>query len=218
VDIELILKVWVFFAKAALVTVEVSALACALGLALGLIGALGKLSDYRALRYPATVYVSAFRGTPCLVQLFIIYFGGPQIGLNLEPFAAGVLGLGLNIGAYMSESIRGAIVAVDRGQWDAARSLGLRYLPTVRLVILPQAAALMIRPLGVNTVALIKGSALVSAISVVELTYTAHRFISSTYKPFEMFALSAFFYLIIITVVTRAIRALDERYAVQGHG
>jgi polar amino acid transport system permease protein len=213
-DVALILKVWFFFAEAALVTVEISALACLLGLAMGFLGALGKLSSYKVLRYPARVYVSAFRGTPCLIQLFVIYFGGPQIGLNLDPFAAGVLGLGLNIGAYMSESIRGGIIAVNEGQWDAARALGLRYMPTMRKVILPQAARLMIRPLGINTVALIKGSALVSAISVVELTYTAHRFISSTYKPFEMFALSAFFYLVIITVVTRGISALDRRYAI----
>jgi polar amino acid transport system permease protein len=212
-DVDLILKVWIFFAKAAVVTVEISALSCVLGLVLGFVAALGKLSPNRAYRYPATAYVSAFRGTPCLIQLFIIYFGGPQIGLDLEPFAAGVLGLGLNIGAYMTESIRGAIVAVDEGQWDAARSLGLKYLPTIRKVILPQAARLMIRPLGINTVALIKGSALVSAISVVELTYTAHRFISSTYKPFEMFTLSAFFYLLIISVVSRAVNVLDRRYA-----
>ncbi len=213
-DIALISKIWIFFAQAALVTVEISALACVLGLAMGLAGALGKLSPNRFVRYPAIAYVSVFRGTPCLVQLFVIYFGGPQIGLNLEPFAAGVLGLGLNIGAYMSESIRGGIVAVKKGQWDAARALGLRYVPTMFKVILPQAARLMIRPLGVNTVALVKGSALVSAISVVELTYTAHRFISSTYKPFEMFTLSAFFYLVIVTVVTRGIAALDRRYAI----
>lgn len=212
-DIDLILRVWFFFAQAALVTVAISALACLLGLALGFAAALGRLSESRLASLPARAYVSAFRGTPCLVQLFIIYFGGPQIGLNLEPFAAGVLGLGLNIGAYMSESIRGAIVAVPKGQWDASMSVGLRRLQAMRLVVLPQAARLMIRPLGVNTVALVKGSALVSAISVVELTYTAHRFISSTYKPFEMFTLSAVFYLAIITVVTRGVEFLDRRYA-----
>lgn len=212
-DLSLALRVLPFFAEAAVTTVVISALACVLGLAMGLAAALARLSANRFVSLPARAYVSVFRGTPCLVQLFLIYFGGPQIGLNLEPFAAGVLGLGLNIGAYMSESIRGAIVAVPKGQWDAAMSLGLRRPVILRLVVLPQAARLMIRPLGVNTVALVKGSALVSAISVVELTYTAHRFISSTYKPFEMFTLSAIFYLAIISLVSQAVALLDRRCA-----
>ena len=145
----------------------------------------------------------------------MIYFGGPQIGLQLEPFAAGVLGLGINIGAYMTESIRGAIQAVERGQTEAARSLGLSKGQTMRKIILPQAACLMIRPLGVNTIALIKGSSLVSAISVLELTYTAHRYISSTYRPFEMFMLSAMFYLLIITIASFMIQQLDRHFVLQ---
>ena len=214
-DLDLIVRVFGFFAQAAWVTVEISVLALAVGLCVGFSAALAKISDHAALSLPARVYVSVFRGTPALVQLFVIYFGGPQIGLQLEPFEAGVLGLGLNIGAYMTESIRGAIVAVDRGQNEAARCLGLGRLQAMRKVILPQAARLMIRPLGVNSIALIKGSALVSAISVVELTYTAHRYISSTYRPFEMFMLSAAFYLIIITVASQLIRTLDARFALR---
>jgi polar amino acid transport system permease protein len=115
----------------------------------------------------------------------------------------------------MTESIRGAIQAVDRGQTEAARSLGLSKGQTMRKVILPQAACLMIRPLGVNTIALIKGSSLVSAISVLELTYTAHRYISSTYRPFEMFMLSAMFYLLIITIASFLIQQLDRRFVLQ---
>ena len=214
-DYELMARVLVYFAKAAWVTVEVSLLSVCLGLGLGLPAALCKLSPNRWLQIPARIYVSVFRGTPCLIQLFVIYFGGPQIGLQLEPFAAGVLGLGINIGAYMTESIRGAILAVDRGQTEASRSLGLSKGQTIRKVILPQAACLMIRPLGVNTIALIKGSSLVSAISVLELTYTAHRYISSTYRPFEMFMLSAIFYLLIITVASFLIQKLDQRFVLQ---
>jgi polar amino acid transport system permease protein len=147
------------------------------------------------------------------VQLFVLYFGGPQIGLELEPYAAGVIGLGLNIGAYMAESIRGAIAGVDRGQDEAARSIGFGRGQTLRLIILPQAARLMIRPLGVNAVALVKGSALVSTISVVELTYTAQRFISSTYKPFEIFAVAAVIYMVIVYVVASIVDLLDKRFA-----
>lgn len=215
-DFGLIRRVWWFFAEAAVVTVEVSALAILLGLGLGFLGALGKLSDHAALRWPANAYVSVFRGTPALIQLFLLYFGGPQVGIHLEPFAAGVIGLGINIGAYMTESIRGAIVAVERGQTEAARCLGLGKAQAMRNVILPQAARLMVRPLGVNAIALIKGSAIVSAISVVELTYTAHRFISSTYKPFEMFALSAVFYLVIVSAASYLVDTADRRFALKG--
>jgi polar amino acid transport system permease protein len=212
-DFALMGRVFFYFVQAAWVTVEVSFLALCLGLCLGFIAALGKLSPNPLIRTPARIYVSIFRGTPCLIQLFLIYFGGPQVGLQLDPFQAGVLGLGINIGAYMAESIRGAILAVERGQMEAARSLGLSKSQAMRKVILPQAAALMIRPLGVNTLALVKGSSLVSAISVLELTYTADRYISSTYRPFEMFTLAAGFYLVIISISSFAIRELDRRYA-----
>lgn len=166
-------KVAPFFVEAAWLTVRISFLALALGLILAGLGAAARLSRHPVPAAIGAVYVSVFRGTPALIQLFVLYFGGPQLGVNLDPFAAGVIGLGVNIGAYMTETIRGALLAVDRGQAEAARSLGLGRFQALRKVVLPQAARLMIRPLGVNAVALIKGSALVSAISVVELTYTA---------------------------------------------
>lgn len=209
-------RLWVFFAQASLVTLQISGAAILIGLCLGLIGALASLSRLALIRWPARAYVSVFRGTPALIQLFLLYFGGPQIGLELTAMTAGIVGLGLNIGAYMTESIRGAIVAVERGQMEAARCLGLNHRQAMQRVILPQAARLMIRPLGVNSVALIKGSAIVSTISVTELTYTAHRFISSTYQPFEMFFLAAVFYLIIISVFMRLVAYLDRRAALEG--
>ncbi|MDH6233989.1 polar amino acid transport system permease protein [Mesorhizobium soli] len=213
-DFALMQRVFPFFVEAALVTVEISALALALGLLVAALAAAAKLSRSRLLRVIGTVYVSVFRGTPCLIQLFVLYFGGPQIGINLEPFAAGVIGLGLNIGAYMAESIRGALLSVDRGQAEAARSIGFSRFQTLRKVVLPQAARLMIRPLGVNTVALVKGSALVSTISVVELTYTAQRFIGSTYKPFEIFGVAALLYMVVVYVVAKVVDLLDRRFAI----
>ena len=213
-DFALMQRVFPFFMEAALVTIEISALALLLGLAMAALAAAARLSRSGPRRWLGTAYVSVFRGTPCLIQLFLLYFGGPQVGINLDPFAAGVIGLGLNIGAYMTESVRGAILAVDRGQAEASRTIGFSRWQTTRLVVLPQAARLMIRPLGVNTIALIKGSALVSAISVVEMTYTAQRFISSTYKPFEIFAIAAVLYMIIIYVVARVVDHLDRRYAI----
>ena len=124
-DFGLMMKVAPFFVEAAIVTVQLSILSIALGLLMGALSAAGRLSDVLVFRMIAASYVSVFRGTPCLIQLFILYFGGPQVGINLDPFAAGAIGLGINIGAYMSETIRGAIVAVNRGQAEAARTLGL---------------------------------------------------------------------------------------------
>lgn len=212
-DLTLIQRTFPFFLEAAWITVQISVLALLLGFLVAIVLVAGRLSTVFLLRCLARLYISVFRGTPCLVQLFIIYFGGPQIGLELEPFTAGVIGLGLNIAAYMAESIRGAIANVDPGQAEAARSIGFGRNQTLWLVTLPQAAKLMIRPLGVNAVALIKGSALVSTISVVELSYTAQRFISSTYKPFEIFLVSALLYIVMVYSVRYLVDYLDQRFA-----
>ncbi|WP_430443305.1 MAG: amino acid ABC transporter permease [Pseudomonas piscis] len=212
-DLTLIQRTLPFFLEAAWITVQVSLLALVLGLLIAVVLVAARLCTSFILRCLARLYISVFRGTPCLVQLFLIYFGGPQIGLELEPFSAGVLGLGLNIAAYMAESIRGAIANVDPGQEEAARSIGFSRGQTLWLITLPQTAKLMIRPLGVNAVALIKGSALVSTISVVELSYTAQRFISSTYKPFEIFMVSAVLYIVMVYAVRLLVDHLDQRFA-----
>lgn len=210
-DFGLILRVYPYFLEAAFVTVQLSVYTAILGLICGSLGAAARMSRSPILRSIGAVYVSVIRGTPALIQLFILYFGGPQIGIQLDAFDAGVIGLGINIGAYMTETIRGAILAVDRGQNEAARTLGMSRSETMRKVILPQAARLMIRPLGVNINGLIKGTALVAAISVIELTYTAQRYIGSTYKPFEMFLLAGAMYMVIIYVVGLGISWLDRR-------
>lgn len=205
------LRVYPFFLEAALVTVELSILTCILGLACGALGASMRLSRLAPLRWIAATYVSLFRGTPALIQVFILYFGGPQIGIQLDAFTAGTIALGVNIGAYMTETIRGAIVSVDRGQAEASRTLGMSRWQAMRKVILPQAMRMMIRPLGVNINALIKGTALLAPISVIELTQTAQRFIGSTYKPFEMFLMAGVLYMIFIYAVGQGINWLDRR-------
>lgn len=205
------LRIYPFFLEAAWVTIELSVLTALLGLTCGALGAAARLSQLAVLRWMGAIYVSLWRGTPALIQVFILYFGGPQIGIQLDSFAAGTIALGVNIGAYMTETIRGAILSVDRGQTEAARTLGMSRWETMRKVVLPQAARMMIRPLGVNINALIKGTALVAPISVVELTYTAQRFIGSTYKPFEMFFLAGLLYMVIIYVAGLGINWLDRR-------
>ena len=212
-DIALIGRIIPVFVQAAWTTVQISLLALALGLAVAALIAALRLSHLVVLRVAGTAYVSVFRGTPALIQIFLLYFGGPQVGIQLEPFAAGAIALGLNIAAYMAESIRGGVLSVDRGQMEAARSLGFGEGQSMRWIVLPQAAKLMIRPLGVNAVALVKGTALVATISVVELTYTAQRFIGSTYKPFEIFAVTAALYMIMVYGLTLVIDRLDRAYA-----
>jgi polar amino acid transport system permease protein len=210
-DFDLILRVYPFFLEAAWVTIKLSVLTAILGLTCGALGAAARMSRLVVFRWIGAIYVSLFRGTPALIQIFILYFGGPQIGIQLDSFSAGTIALGVNIGAYMTETIRGAIVSVDKGQTEASRTLGMSRWETMRKVILPQAARMMIRPLGVNINALIKGTALVAPISVIELTYTAQRFIGSTYKPFEMFLVAGVLYMVIIYVVGQGINWLDRR-------
>lgn len=207
--------VFPYFVKAAIVTVHISAWALLIGLIVGALVTAAKLSRFWPLRYLGTIYVSVFRGTPCLLQLFILYFGGPQIGLNFDPFVAGAIGLELNIAAYMAEAMRGAILTVDSGQSEAARSIGFNRAQSMRYVVLPQAGRLMIRSIGVNTIMLVKGSALVSVISVVELTYTAQRFIGSTYRPFEIFGVAAAIYMVLIYIIARFVDFAEARFALK---
>tara|TARA_R110002020_G_scaffold34066_21_gene103660 strand:- start:241 stop:888 length:648 start_codon:yes stop_codon:yes gene_type:complete len=214
-DTELIVRVFPYFIEAAWITVQLSVLSMLLGLTCGALGAAARLSRSPVLRFIGATYVSVIRGTPALIQIFILYFGGPQVGIQLDAFEAGVLALGFNIGAYMTETMRGAVISVDKGQNEAARTLGMSRFQTFRSVTLPQAMRLMIRPLGVNINALIKGTALVAAISVVELTYTAQRYIGSTYKPFEMFFLAGSIYMVIIYVTGLGVSWLDRRAALK---
>ncbi|WP_434291201.1 amino acid ABC transporter permease [Celeribacter sp. SCSIO 80788] len=214
-DLALMERIAPYFVEAALVTLEVAALTFVFSVLIGAIATAGRMSRLTPVRWLATAYVSVFRGTPCLVQLFLIYFGGPQLGFDLTPFTAGVVGMSLNVGAYMAEAIRGAILTVDRGQAEAARSIGFGQGRTMVYVILPQAARLMIRSIGVNTIMMVKGTSLVSAISVVELSYTAQRYIGSTFKPFEIFALAAVLYIIIVYAVSRTVEMLDRRFALR---
>ena len=209
-DIELIRRILPFLVEASLVTMQLTIASLAIGLVVATAITIARFSKPAPLRWVGAAYVSIIRGTPLLLQLFLVYFGGPQFGLELTPFMAGVLTMGLNIGAYMSEGIKGAILAVDRGQTEAARSIGFGRSATMRLFVLPQAAPLMIRSLGVNTVILSKSTALVSTIGVVELTYSAQRFVTSTYKPFEVFAIAALSYMVIVAGLSVMVRTIES--------
>jgi len=210
-DWSVIVHYFPFFLKAALLTLQISVVSLLLGLLVGLIAALCVLSKNQLWQWPARFYVWLIRSTPLLVQLFIIYFGFPQFGLDLSPFWSGVLALALNTGAYNAETIRGGILSVPRGQVEAARSLGMSSGLTMRRIVLPQALRLIIPPLGNNFVILIKDTSLVSTITLVELTLTAQRLIGSTYKPFEMYLMAAMLYALLTTGASLLLRQLEGR-------
>ncbi|MBI9082784.1 MAG: amino acid ABC transporter permease [Desulfobacterales bacterium] len=210
-DWNIIIHYFPFLFKGALITLEISVLSLILGLICGLTAALCKLGRNPFLRGIAMFYIWLIRSTPLLVQLFIIYFGLPQLGIDLGPYLSGVIGLGLNVGAYNAETIRGGIVSISLGQQEAARSLGMSSALAMRRIILPQALRIIIPPLGNNFIILIKDTSLVSTITLVELTLTAQRFIGSTYKPFEMYLMAAFLYAVLTTTASLLLGRLEKR-------
>jgi polar amino acid transport system permease protein len=214
-DWQIIFHYFPFLVEGAWLTLKISVISVALGLLFGLVAALCKLSHNRLLWGLASFYVWLIRSTPLLVQLFIIYFGLPQLGIDMSPMLAGVLGLSLNTGAYNAETIRGGIIAVHSGQMEAARSLGMSFGLAMRRIILPQALRLIIPPLGNNFIILIKDTSLVSTITVIELTMTAQRLIGSTYKPFEMYLMAAVLYAVLTTSAAVLLKTFEKRVALE---
>ncbi|EAR08160.1 amino acid ABC transporter permease [Reinekea blandensis] len=210
-DFNLMVDVTPLLLKAAWVTIDVSARSLFFGffVACGLV--FMQSLRFAPVRWLARGYVSAIRGTPYFVQLLLVFYGGPSIGFRLDPLTCGVFVGAFNIGAYMSEAIRGSIESVDSGQAEASRSLGFGKAQTLISIVLPQAAPLMIRSLGVLAIVVVKNSSLISIISVVELTYQAQRLIGSTYKPLEIFTISALMYIVIVYAVMGIIELAYRR-------
>ena len=177
----------------------------------GIILAIVALYAPAIIRWPFRVFSFLFLDTPLLLQLFLIYFGLVQIGIDVPPFVAGVVGLGLHFAVYNSELFQTSILAVDKGQIEAARTLGLSRMQALRKVVVPQAVRDVIPPVGNNMIALLKDSALVSVIGVSELTLSAQRAIGSTYRPFEFYVLVAAIYYIINLVMEAVLRRVERR-------
>lgn len=180
----------------------------------GIILAIIALYAPAVVRWPFRVFAFLFLGTPLLLQLFLIYFGLVQIGIDVPAFVAGVVGLGLHFAVYNSELFQTSILAVDKGQIEAARTLGLSRMQSLRKVVVPQAVRDVIPPIGNNMIALLKDSALVSVIGVSELTLSAQRAIGSTYRPFEFYVLVAVIYYIINLVMEAVLRHVERRIQV----
>lgn len=200
--------------KGALITFQVSIIGAILGIGVGLILIGMRLSGLRLLDAVARFYISLIRGTPLLVQIFFIYYALPGlVGIDLNPFIAGVLALSLNSGAFVTEILRGGISAIPRGQMEAAKALGLRRPVIWGRVILPQVFALILPPLTNEFTMLVKASPLLSVITVVELTRTAQQIMMVTYRPVEVMLAAAALYFFICFLLSSLTRRLERRAA-----
>jgi polar amino acid transport system permease protein len=216
-DFSPVWRGWQALLHGALVTVEVTVGAIVLGCILGLVIGLARLDPRRRFAYAlGTAYVSFIRGTPLLVQLFIWFFGLPHFGINLPAFLCGVLGMGVYSGAYVSEIVRGAIQSIDRGQMEAARSLGMPYSTAMRQIVVPQAVVRMIPPLGNEFIALIKNSSLVSLLTIADVMHEGQKIISVSYRSLEVYLAVALVYFVLTNLTGFALRSAERRLGAGG--
>jgi polar amino acid transport system permease protein len=204
-----------------LLTLELTAISMALGAVFGVLLAVFRVYG-RGPLYPlyllASAYVHFFRGTPLLVQVMAIYYGLPTLGIRFTPFISGLLALTLNTAAYQAEYFRGAIQSVRAGQMQAALALGLTRLQAIRYIILPQALRLVIPPWSNELIYMVKGSAVVYLIGVLELMGQAKNIAARTFRHFEVYVVVAIFYLALILVFTLILRWVEKRTRIPGLG
>lgn len=201
-DIKFMIGLCPVLLKGAAMTMELTCLSMLFGMAIGLGLALARISRNPLLNKPASLYIWWMRGTPLLMQLFLIYYGLPQAGITLDPFPAAAIGMTLNASAYIAEIFRGGILSIDKGQREAARSLGMTYMQSMRWVIFPQTLPRIMPPLGNEAVARLKDSSLVSTIAMVDLMRSAQQMIATTFRPLEVYFAAGVLYLVLTTAFT----------------
>ena len=195
----------------AIVTLEITLVAVSFGVLIGLFVGMAELSSYRILRIPSKIYVDIIRGTPLLVQIFIIYFALPNIiNMRIEPYIAAVVACSINSGAYVAEIFRSGIQSIDKGQFEAGRSLGLTWSQTMKMIVVPQAFRRTIPQLGNEFIAMLKDSSLVSVIGFEELTRKGQLIIAATYRSFEIWAAVAVLYLVMTLTISRFVSYLEK--------
>jgi polar amino acid transport system permease protein len=205
-------KYYTFFIDGAKFTIILAIFTVLFGVMLGIFLALLRLSKNKLLNFLATAYVEFIRGTPLMVQLFIIYFGLPNlIGFNMPDMAAAILALSMNSGAYIAEIIRAGIQAVDKGQMEAARSLGMGYGTAMRYIIIPQAIKNILPALGNEFIVVIKESSIVSVIGINELMYNADTVRGNTYKAFEPLIVAALMYFVMTFTLSKLMGRFERR-------
>ncbi|HZK55472.1 MAG TPA: amino acid ABC transporter permease [Desulfosporosinus sp.] len=215
-DWMVVLDSFPILTEGALLTLELTAGAVAIGVIIGLFMALGRLSKHKMVRAGAIAYIDFFRGTPLLIQIFLVYFGIPalfkwQTMPDNYQFIAGILAMGLNSGAYIAEIFRAGIQSIDRGQSEAARSLGMTQTQAMRYIILPQAIKRTIPPLGNEFIALLKDSSLLSIIAIQELFYTGKIIVGRTFQPVPMYLAVALYYLVMTQLIAQWVAYMERR-------
>ena len=212
-NFDLVVKSFPLLLVGAGVTIKITALSVALGVVIGLFVGIARISRIKLLRVLAAIYVDFFRGTPLLVQIFLVYFALPVItGQRVDPFVAAIGSCGINSGAYVAEIFRAGIQSIDKGQMEAGRSLGMTWVQTMRYIIVPQAFKRVIPPLGNEFIALLKDSSLVSVIGFEELTRRGQLIIAKTYGSLEIWLSVAVIYLAMTLTISRFVAYLERRY------
>jgi His/Glu/Gln/Arg/opine family amino acid ABC transporter permease subunit len=202
-----------YMLQGALVTLEISACAMALGTAIGVVMGLISASDLKALKAIVRVYVYFIRGTPALVQIFLVYFALPRIGLELSSFMSGVVALAFNSAGFIAEIVRAGLQSIDAGQNEAALSIGMTERQSILFILLPQSLRRITPPMTNELITLVKTSSLLSVISVFELTRTAQVIIAAQFVPFELYFALAVYYLVIIGALSRFSEYVEGRLA-----
>jgi polar amino acid transport system permease protein len=200
--------------KGAEITLVLAVVSTVFGIVISVVGGLARVSKHRAVRVVAAVYVVLFRGVPLLVTLLFLYYGLPSIGLNLDAFTVGVIGLSINFGAYASEIVRAGIQSIHPGQMRAARSLGMSYAAAMKLIILPQALRRVLAPMANEVLSLIKATSLVSTIAIAELLRMGLDFMTWRANTFSPFVGVALIYLILTLPMVYLVTLLEKRYRV----
>ncbi|QPR89952.1 amino acid ABC transporter permease [Aeromonas hydrophila] len=204
---------WPLLSAGLIFTVPLTLITFVLGIVLGLSVALARLYGPAPLVMLVRFYVWLIRGTPLLVQLFLIFYGLPSAGIVLDAFTAAVIGFTLNIGAYSSEIIRATLAAIPKGQWEAAYSIGMNWPQVMWRVILPQAARIAVPPLSNTFISLVKDTSLAAAVTVPELFQAAQRLASVTYEPLILYVETALIYLLFSSVLSTLQDKLEQRLA-----
>jgi len=193
------------------ITIQITVLGAILAVACAVAAAVAKLYGMMPVRWLAVVYIETFRGTSALVQLFWLFYVLPDFGITMEPMTAAVVALGLNLGAYGAEVVRGAIQAVPRGQWEATTALNMTRIAALRRIILPQAFVAMIPPWGNLFIELLKATSLVSFITITDLTFWAQQMNQTTLRTVQVFTLALLMYLCLSLIITYAVRTVERR-------
>lgn len=192
-------------------TIPLTLLSFAIGLVIALFVALARLSSVKVLTWIAGAYISVIRGTPLLVQLYILFYALPSLGLVIDPFPSAVIAFSLNVGGYAAEAIRGSILAIPKGQWEAATTVGMGYVLSLRRVILPQAMRVAVPPLSNTFISLVKDTSLASSIMVTELLRRAQEIAAPSYEFLALYSLAAVIYWAICSVLSVGQLHLERR-------